>query len=426
MTVRKIGETAVLSPFKRASLLVMAILFFVSVTAFAVPSVMYDVTIYDGDKAIVITTAKTDANEILEIAGITVNEAYGDSVVLADFNAGNDSVITIKRGVEVSIVNFDDTVYTIHTSGTVSDAVECTGLELAPGTAFSHNADAVLEEGMVIEIYDIFNVKITVDGKCLEKTVSGKTVEQAVAAAGVVIDENDVTEPELNEALYENIAIEVFRIEFVERTTKEVIEYGTDYEYCDAQFTDEKTLLSSGANGSKTVVYEDCYVNGVYSFSNTLSETVNNEPVNQTVKVGTKERPDSYKKYSTTITAGETISEMAVPDYLTLGTDGKPVNYSKVINAKATAYCIPGGITSTGKVAQTGYVAVDPNEIPYGTEMYIVSADGKYVYGYCIAADTGSYIYDVDWTIDLFMNTEEQCVNWGRRDIVVYILDGNN
>ena len=113
---------------------------------------------------------------------------------------------------------------------------------------------------------------------------------------------------------------------------------------------------------------------------------------------------------------------MAVPSYLTIGSDGIPTTYSSVINAKATAYCIPGGTTSTGKRAQTGYIAVDPKEIPYGTEMYIVSADGRYVYGYCIAADTGSYIYDVDWTVDLYMNSEAQCVNWGRRDVIIYVL----
>mgnify|MGYP003290253040 CR=1 FL=1 len=70
MTVRKIGETAVMSPLKRVFLLAMAILFFLSVTAFAVPPVMYEVTIYDGEKAVVVTTAETDAYEILENAGI--------------------------------------------------------------------------------------------------------------------------------------------------------------------------------------------------------------------------------------------------------------------------------------------------------------------------------------------------------------------
>ena len=56
MTVRKIGETAVHSPLKRVSLLVLAILFFVSATAFATPSVIYDVTIYDGDTVVSVST----------------------------------------------------------------------------------------------------------------------------------------------------------------------------------------------------------------------------------------------------------------------------------------------------------------------------------------------------------------------------------
>ena len=422
ITVRKIGETAVSSPLKRISLVIMAVLFFVSVTAFAVPPVMYDVTIYDGENAIVVTTAERDAEKILENEGITVNEAYGDKVSLANFDGEDDSVIIIKRGVKVSIVSFDGTTHTIHTSGTVGDAIKLAGVTLPKGTALNYGADVLLEDGMVIEIYDIFNVKITADGKEIEKTISGKTVKHAVEAAGITLGEDDFTEPSLDTKLTENMTIEVFRVELVERVADEAIEFGTEYEYTDTQYTDQRTLLSAGVNGSKTVVYEDCYVNGELSTSTALSETVIEEPVNQLVRKGTKERPVAVQTYPSSLPVGEPISEMANPDYLILGTDGVPASYSKVINAKATAYCIPGGITSTGKRAQTGYIAVDPKEIPYGTEMYIVSADGKYVYGYCIAADTGSYIYDVDWTVDLFMNSEAQCVNWGRRDVIIYVL----
>ena len=422
MTVRKIGETAVPSLFKRVSLLIMAILFFVSVTAFAVPSVMYNVTIYDGDNTIVVTTAQRDAEKILESQGITVNEAYGDSVSLANFDGESDSVIIIKRGVKVSIVNFDGTTHTIHTSGTVRDALNLAGVKLAKGTALNFSADSLLEDGMVIEIYDIFNVNITADGKTVNKTISGKTVEHAVLAAGIALGENDFTKPALDSKLTEGASIEVFRVKLVERVADEEVEYGTDYEYSDSQYIDQRTLLKAGTKGAKTVVYEDCYVNGKLSTSTALSETIYKEPVNQLVRKGTKDRPVAIQTYPTSLPVGEPISEMANPEYLTLGTDGVPVSYSKIINAKATAYCIPGGITSTGKRAQTGYIAVDPKEIPYGTEMYIVSADGRYVYGYCIAADTGSYIYDVDWTVDLFMNSEQQCVNWGRRDIIIYVL----
>ncbi len=116
------------------------------------------------------------------------------------------------------------------------------------------------------------------------------------------------------------------------------------------------------------------------------------------------------------------ISYFSLPSYVKLGKDGIPTSYKNVISADSTAYSLPGRLTSTGKVAQNGYVAVDPKEIPYGTEMYIVSADGKYVYGYCIAADTGGYINSVDWTVDLHMSTRSDCMQWGRRDILIYIL----
>ena len=76
----------------------------------------------------------------------------------------------------------------------------------------------------------------------------------------------------------------------------------------------------------------------------------------------------AVQTYPSSLPVGAPISEMANPESLILGQDGVPVSYSKVINAKATAYCIPGGITSTGKRAQTGYIAVDPKEIPYDGE----------------------------------------------------------
>ena len=82
MTVRKIGETAVHSPLKRVSLLVFAVIFFVSVTAFAVPPSLYSVTIYDGDSAVVVMTSQADPYDVLEDAGISVNENHGDEVSL--------------------------------------------------------------------------------------------------------------------------------------------------------------------------------------------------------------------------------------------------------------------------------------------------------------------------------------------------------
>ena len=64
-------------------------------------------------------------------------------------------------------------------------------------------------------------------------------------------------------------------------------------------------------------------------------------------------------------------------------------------------------------------VAVDPTVIPYGTAMYIEG------YGYAVAADCGSGIKGN--MIDLYLNSEEECINWGVREVNVTILgDSSN
>lgn len=417
MTVRKIGETSVHSPLKRICLLILAVVFFVSATAFAVPPVMYNVTIYDGNSVIEVLTSEVDAEEILKEEGIEISEEKADEVNLSNFDGKDGSAIIIRRGVEVTIESFDGAKNTVYALGTVKDALEKAEIKLKKGTALNYSADTLLEDGMTIEIYDIFKITLTVDGKTKTKKVSGKTVEDALNVLGVELEGEDFTIPALNDELKNGMEIAVYRVETKKRTEEEAIPYETEYTYSDSLYRNRTRTLESGVEGTKAVVYEDTYINGELQNSAKKSEKVLEKPSRELVQVGTK-----VNVVTTGLPVGTPISEMAEPSYLKIGANGLPTNYRSVINAQATAYCIPGGITSTGKRAQTGYIAVDPKEIPYGTEMYIVSADGQYVYGYCIAADTGSYIYDVDWTVDLYMNSEAQCRKWGRRDIIIYVL----
>ncbi len=417
MTVRKIGETSVHSPLKRIALLVLAVVFFVSATAFAVPPVMYNVTIYDGNSVTEVLTSEIDAEKILKDEGIEISEAKGDEISLANFDGKDGSAIIIRRGVKVTIKSFDGSKNTVYALGTVKDALKKAEITLKKGTALNYSADTLLEDGMTIEIYDIYKITLTVDGKTKTKKVSGKTVEDALSVLGVELKGEDFTKPALNKELKNGMEISVYRVETKERTEEEAIPYETEYTYSDSLYRNRTRTLESGKEGTKAVLYEERYVNGELQKTTKKSEKVLEKPERELVQVGTK-----VNAVTTGLPVGTPISEMAEPSYLKIGANGLPTNYKSVINAQATAYCIPGGITSTGKKAQTGYIAVDPKEIPYGTEMYIVSADGRYVYGYCIAADTGSYIYDVDWTVDLYMNSEAQCRNWGRRDIIIYVL----
>lgn len=116
------------------------------------------------------------------------------------------------------------------------------------------------------------------------------------------------------------------------------------------------------------------------------------------------------------------VSKFEVPDWLVLDENGVPTEYVQTINGKSCAYtAAPGALMSTGKAVFQGYVAVDPDIIPYGSELYIVADDGE-VYGYAIAADTGYSVRQGHIIVDLFMDEYDACIQWGAKNVTIYVL----
>ena len=122
-------------------------------------------------------------------------------------------------------------------------------------------------------------------------------------------------------------------------------------------------------------------------------------------------------------TSGIPMSQKIPSVPIELDENGAPVHYAYCIQGHATAY-YGDTITSTGTVPVQGTVAVDPRIIPYGTRLYITSADGRYVYGYAVAEDTGGFIYFRNGaTVDLFMHSYYDCCEWGWRMANIYVLN---
>ena len=70
-----------------------------------------------------------------------------------------------------------------------------------------------------------------------------------------------------------------------------------------------------------------------------------------------------------------------------------------------------------------GTVAINPGVIPYGSLLYITSDDGKFVYGYAYAADTGTALVQGKAFIDLYYETYEESVENAVIPVTVYVLD---
>lgn len=109
-----------------------------------------------------------------------------------------------------------------------------------------------------------------------------------------------------------------------------------------------------------------------------------------------------------------TLQPLYYDDY---GYDGYG-DYAAVLTMEATAYLPTDGdgygITATGIPATYGVVAVDPYVIPLGSRLYIPG------YGEAIAADTGGAI--IGYRIDLCMESYDACMEFGRRNVTVYVL----
>lgn len=131
---------------------------------------------------------------------------------------------------------------------------------------------------------------------------------------------------------------------------------------------------------------------------------------------------DDFGSLSEFGNSGLPISELDIPEDLNLDENGIPENYAYCVEAKATAYT-GDPATASGRTPMPGHIAVDPKEYPYGTELYVVSADGKYIYGYCVAADTGGFVKMGNTDIDVYLDNEDMCDDWGNREVKIYVLN---
>ncbi|WP_270354728.1 3D domain-containing protein [Bacillus velezensis] len=87
----------------------------------------------------------------------------------------------------------------------------------------------------------------------------------------------------------------------------------------------------------------------------------------------------------------------------------------------STAYSM-GTVTATGTKVQEGRtIAVDPNVIPLGSKVEIKFPEGyEHLNGVYKAEDTGSAIKGNK--IDVYLNANDKCIEFGVRDIQVKIL----
>lgn len=244
---------------------------------------------------------------------------------------------------------------------------------------------------------------------------------------------------------YDGMTIELVHTETRIEEEDTVVPYPVNY-YEDPDLEPgAEIVLVAGQNGLTHVKSEVTYRNGKEVSRTVVQETVQTKPVTQLVIRGVDRTimeqpadPEPAEQAAPAASSGTASGSSSsgssssggsrydgsaeTSGNVIMTSSGESYTYVDVMTCSATAYTCEGyvGHTYSGTLARVGAIAVDPTVIPLGTKMYVVSNDGQYVYGYCVAEDIGGGIKGNK--IDLYFDTYAECWDFGVRMCTVYIL----
>lgn len=342
-----------------------------------------------------VNTIRTNPTDIAKKAGIDVNE--NDKIEVNE----EDKIITVKPEFQLDVVDHGNVKTLKLNEGTVQDALNLAGVTLQANDTVSpsleSNLNSYTKQVVVIKWVNI-NIEVNKQPCCTVQVPQGTKVLSTIKSSSVRFSSDDTCNLDLNSPLNEDTTIEIKRANAKEETVSEAIAYETKEIPTDSLEKGRRQVQTQGEDGERIInrIVEN-NPDGTTNITE-LSNDITKQPVTKVVLVGTAQS----SKISQNLT-------------------GAPASYSKVETGVCTAYC-DHGRTSTGCASAVGKVAVNPSDIPYGTRMYICSPDGSYVYGYCIAADTGGAMRSGRARIDLFMNTQAECTAFGRRTMNIYFV----
>lgn len=320
--------------------------------------------ITDGDRVLVHTTYATDPETVLDEAGLALDD---------------DDIYTTQGGDGVSEI-------TVQRSQTVH--INHCGQEL---TVDSHT----------------------------------ETVEALLDRLNVELDENTTVSVPLDTLTYDGMELTITRTVHTTQTYSKSVPYETSY--CEDPSLPEGTqvVITEGQYGEMLCTANVVYQNGEQTSSTVVREILVKQPSNEVIAVGTGTEEETEPVLETAAEEIESDSQAPIIGDGTITTaTGEVLTYTGTMQVTATGYNKSNegcdDYTATGTLARVGAIAVDPDMIPYGTRMFIVSNDGEYVYGIATAEDCGGSI--VGNRIDLYFDTNAECFEFGVRDCTVYFL----
>ena len=319
-------------------------------------------------------------------------ESFPEDIV----NPSRDTLVTkglkveVTRSIPVHLLVDEQTFMTRTPAKTVGEALvdlsERYGLQIKDVDEVNVLRTETVTNQMEIKVRRAIPIFVRADGKDIDTYIAPRTVADALTKLGIVLGIKDKVSQPLDHMLAPNERVQVVRVAEQINTVKSEIPFQSITQPADYPVGLPDKVVSRGSNGLQEQTIKLTLEDGKEVDREILSQRVVTLPTNQLVSRGTQ----------TSISRG-----------------GTTIRFKRAYVMRATAYCIPGGITATGASVRWGIIAVDPRVISLGENVYVEG------YGQARALDTGGVIKGN--RIDLYMNSTEAALSYGVRNVMVYV-----
>ena len=249
-------------------------------------------------------------------------------------------------------------------------------------------------------------------GETITATAQAETVEQFLSRMDIIPGPLEMVGIELMEG---SVALTISdHLTVYERVTEQA-EHGTVYRSTPDLPKGQERVARKGVDGQHTAIYEQTWVSQLVTsqYVEEITSTSVDEIVEQGTAVTSVDADDKVVNITTNADGS---------GYLTFASGGT-MKFSKAVQVTATAYTAGyDGVdhtTATGTFVHKGVAAVDKRVFPLGSDLYVMAKGMEY--GLTKAEDTGMK----GQKIDLYLESYQQCIQFGRRSATVYLLENS-
>lgn len=210
----------------------------------------------------------------------------------ASTSLADNSTITVEYGRPISVtVNGTAEHVWVH-APTVGGAMQELGIRIqgarfvavTPSTPISRS-------GRSFTVYTMRHVTFLVDGKTDQLDTTAATVQDAMAQAGITLQNQDTASVALTSLPTDGETISILRITGTTEVKEVSIPYTVTKQDDPSSYVGSTTVVTAGQNGVAQVTYALQIINGVKQAPKEISRVVTKQPVAEVEKVGTKALP---------------------------------------------------------------------------------------------------------------------------------------